>query len=90
MNVESAETLALSALTHIAGDERLLERFMALSGADASILKSGACDPGFLAGVLDFLMSDETALVAFCQDAQIELEAPGRARALLPGATPDW
>lgn len=90
MNVEAAETLALSALAHIVGDARLRDRFMALSGADASTLKSRVSDPGFLAGVLDFLMTDETALVTFCESSQIAPEMPGHARALLPGAAPDW
>ena len=90
MNFEAAETLALSALAHIAADAKLLDRFMTASGSDVSALRSSATDPGFLAGVLDFLMSDENALVAFCEDTQIAPEAPGRARALLPGAAPDW
>ena len=90
MNQDAAETLALSALAHIAGDAKLLERFMALSGTDASMLRHGAADPSFLAGVLDFLMSDEAALTAFCEASAIAPDAPGRARALLPGAAPDW
>ncbi len=90
MNMEAAETLALSALRHIVADTNLRDRFMAASGADATALKSSASDPGFLAGVLDFLMSDEAALVAFCQDSQVAPDAPGRARTLLPGAAPDW
>jgi len=80
----------LSALAHIAGDEKLLDRFIAISGADGASLRSGASDPVFLAGVLDFLMSDEAALVAFCDHAQFEPDAPARARAVLPGASPDW
>jgi len=63
---------------------------MAVSGTDPSTLKSNVSEPGFLAGVLDFLMADETALVAFCQDSDIAPETPGRARAQLPGAAPDW
>ena len=90
MNADAAETLALSALAHIAGDAELLDRFITASGLDAAALKVGASDPGFLAGVLDFLMADENALLAFCQNSEIAPEAPGRARALLPGAAPDW
>ena len=90
MNVEAAETLALSALTHIVADEKLRDRFMALSGMDPSTLMASANEPGFLAGVLDFLMTDEAALIEFCARADIAPETPGRARAHLPGAAPDW
>ena len=90
MKQDAAETLALSALAHIVADPALLERFMAVSGADPSALRASAADPGFLAGVLDFLMSDEMALVAFCDDSRIAPDVPGRARAVLPGAAPDW
>lgn len=90
MNQEAAETLALSALAHIAADPSLLDRFMANSGVDPSALRASAADPRVLAGVLDFLMSDETALIAFCDASEVAPEAPGRARALLPGAPPDW
>ncbi len=90
MNAESAEVLALSALGHIANNTMLLDRFVAISGSSADDIRSGAADPAFLAGVLDFLLSDETALLAFCQTSNIDPEIPGRARAFLPGAPMDW
>ena len=90
MNQEAAETLALSVLAHIAAEPKLLDRFMATSGADPSMLGASATDPGFLAGVLDFLMSNETALMAFCDASEVAPEIPAHARALLPGAPPEW
>lgn len=90
MNQDAAETLALSALAHIAADPSLLDRFMAASGLDAAALRHSVGDPGFLAGVLDFLMSDEAALIGFCEASSVAHDAPGHARALLPGAAPDW
>lgn len=90
MNAEAAEVLALSALAHIANHETLLDRFVATAGVSVEDIRAGAGDPAFLAGVLDFLMTDEAALVAFCQETEIAPETPGRARALLPGAAPDW
>jgi hypothetical protein len=49
-NRPDPETLALRALAHIAGDEVLLPRFIALSGLDGASLKAGAGDPAVLGG----------------------------------------
>ena len=90
MNAEAAEVLALSALAHIANHETLLDRFVVTAGLSADDIRTGASEPAFLAGVLDFLLADEAALVAFCQESEIAPDSPSRARALLPGAAPDW
>jgi Protein of unknown function (DUF3572) len=82
---EMAEAVALQALTHIAADEDLLGAFLAQTGLAADELKTQATDPALLGGVLDFLMSDEAGLVAFCEAAQMEPEMPGLARRSLPG-----
>jgi Protein of unknown function (DUF3572) len=39
-----------------------------------------------LAGVLDFLLSDERLVVGFCEASGHGLDAPMRARRALPGA----
>ena len=90
MTPESAHTIALQALAHIAGDERILGRFMGLTGLDATGLRSGAADPSVLGGVLDFVLGDEAVLMEFCEAAGIQPETPARARAALPGAAPPW
>ena len=86
MNIEHAAVIALEALKHISADEVLLRRFMVESGLDQATLGAEAASPAFLAGVLDFLLADETALVAFCEAAALAPELPMRARGLLPGA----
>jgi len=85
LSPETAEAIALQALTHIAADEDLLGAFLAQTGLAADELKAQATDPALLGGVLDFLMSDEAGLVAFCEAAQMEPEMPGLARRSLPG-----
>ncbi len=85
LSPEIAEAVALQALTHIAADEDLLGAFLAQTGLAVDELKAQATDPALLGGVLDFLMSDEAGLVAFCEAAQMEPEMPGRARRSLPG-----
>ncbi len=60
--------LALQALAHVAGDEDLLPRFLALSGLDAAALRAGAGDPQLLAALIEFLAGRESDLIA-CADA---------------------
>ena len=82
----SAETIALQALTHLVGQENLLERFIALSGLSPRDLQNGATDPDFLAGVLDFFLANEADLLDFCEAQNISPEIPVKARLKLPGA----
>lgn len=61
---EAAETLALRALAHIAGDADLGPRFLDLTGLDVAELRARAADPGLLAAALGFLEAHEPSLVA--------------------------
>ena len=91
MKSDVAETLALRALAWIAADEEFAGAFLAASGASADELRSRAGDPEFLGFVLDFLLSDDAAVLAFCEAAAVETDLPMRARAALPGGdVPDW
>lgn len=45
----------------------MLGRFLALSGLEASQIRQAVGQPGFLSGVVDFLMSHEPTLMDFCQ-----------------------
>ncbi len=83
---ESAETLALKAMAYVASDEQRLTGFMALSGTNLADLRDRADDPEVLAAVLDYLLSDEANLLAFCELEDIDPTLPGRARGELPGA----
>lgn len=88
---EAAETLALQALAWIAGQEELSGPFLASTGSSAEDMRTRAADPEFLGFVLDFLLQDEPALLAFCEDAQIAPDQPFRARGALPGGDlPHW
>ncbi len=88
---ESAETLALRALAWIAGDAEMLTHFMNATGAQAGDLAARAGDAEFLGSVLDFVLMDDAWIVAFCDVEGLAYEAPGRARAALPGgAVAHW
>jgi len=83
---KNAEILALKGLAYLANSDGPLDRFMALSGAGADELRERAGEPEFLAAVMDFLLSDEELLVAFCEDASIDPRDMQMARMALPGA----
>ncbi len=83
-----AETLAVRALAWMAADAEMTGRFLALSGAGPAELRARAAEPEFLGFVLDFLLADEAALVAFAAAEGAPPELVGRARAALPGGVP--
>ena len=91
MGTQQAEIIALKALAFLAADTELMDRFAALSGVAPNDLVGRAGDGEMLAGVLDFLLSDEAVLTDFCAAHDIDPEHPAAARQELPGgALPHW
>ena len=84
MTADAAATVGLRALAHVAADPDLLDRLMQSSGLSAGELRERADDPALLAGILDFLLADEAALLVFCESNGLPPELPARARAALP------
>lgn len=80
-----AETVALTALGWLAGNDELLPVFLGASGATEADLRAGAADPAFLGAVLDFVMMDDAWVIALCDAAGLGYEAPMAARQALPG-----
>jgi len=66
-NTQPAETIGLKALAFLAADENELPRFLALSGLDIADLRERAGDAGFLAAVIDHVLSSDALLTAFCE-----------------------
>jgi hypothetical protein len=81
----AAEMLALDAFTWLAGEDEALDRFMALTGLEPGALRRASREPGFLAGIVAFLMADEPALLAFAGHAGIPAERVAAAHATLNG-----
>jgi hypothetical protein len=81
----TSEAVAVSALSWIAADEKMLDRFLALTGIEAGQVRQAASEPGFLAGVLDFLLAHEPSLMAFCNETETDPEIVQRARETLLG-----
>ena len=66
-----AEALAIAGLGFIAADPELLPRFLALTGIEAPSIRAAAREPGFLAGVLNFILAHEPTLDRFADHAGI-------------------
>ncbi|WP_421925154.1 DUF3572 domain-containing protein [Neoaquamicrobium sediminum] len=84
MDASQAEALAISALGFVAADPALLPRFLALSGIEASQIRQAAGEPGFLAGVLQFILAHEPTLTAFCEATATEPTRVSAALRALP------
>ncbi|MEF2550228.1 DUF3572 domain-containing protein [Aurantimonas sp. A2-1-M11] len=85
MDRPAAETLAVTALSFIAADPRLFDRFLALTGIDVGGIRHAAATPGFLLGVFDFVLGHEPTLMAFAEDAGIDPARVVAARQALAG-----
>jgi hypothetical protein len=85
---EGAERLAISALSFLAETPDTLARFLALTGIGPADVRRAATDPGFLVGVIDFLLGDEALLIAFAEDAGLPPERIGKAKHVLSPESP--
>jgi hypothetical protein len=77
-----AGAIVIAALSYFATHPKTMDRFFALTGVDPASLKDAARAPGFLAGVLDFVIEDERVLraVAAAQETTPEAIVAARAR----------
>ena len=67
--------LALQALAHVAGDEDMGPRFLALTGMDGDALRANAGQPATLTALLDYLMANEHDLLATAETIGVKPEA---------------
>ncbi len=65
MPAKIAERLAIQALSYIAEEPERLGRFLAITGIGPDQIRTASAEPGFLAGVLGYLASDEQLAAAF-------------------------
>ena len=79
-----AETVAVEALGFVASDPELLPRFLAITGIEATAIRRAASEPGFLAGVLGFIVAHEPTLLQFCEATGIAPSRVAGAIRLLP------
>ncbi|MGP0095027.1 MAG: DUF3572 domain-containing protein [Xanthobacteraceae bacterium] len=84
----AAEALAVQALTFLANEPTRLGRFLAETGIGPQAIRTAAQEPGFLAGVLGYILGDESLLIAFAGEAGVKPSEVARTHAVLAG--PAW
>lgn len=89
MRSEHITELALNAIQFIAGDERLLTGFMQMAGLSPDELRHRIAEPELQGGVLDFMLSEDAIILAFCEAFGHRPQDVIAARRHLPGASLD-
>jgi hypothetical protein len=87
MTLEAAQSLAISALTYLSSTPDLMQRFLALSGIEASHIREAAREPHFFAGVLRFFTAHEPTLLAYCEATDTPPQSIQAALNALPGGS---
>src|ERR1700679_1872216 len=82
-SVDSARSLAVSALTFIAADPDRLSRFLGVTRLGPDNLRTAAAAPAFMRSVMDFLVANEKLLFELAPDAALKPQAVARAHAAL-------
>ncbi len=82
---DAAVALAIAALGYLAGDSQRLDRFLAVTGIDPGSIRAAATQPGFLAGVLEYISADERMVVAFAAHADVAPQEIEKAKQVLAG-----
>jgi hypothetical protein len=82
---EGTEMLAIQALAFIAEEPERLNAFLTVTGIEAAAIRDAARTPGFLGGVLEHMLADESLVLAFADSAGIDPAAIARARNALGG-----
>ena len=85
MGRDDAEALGIRALAFVAGDPDLLPRFLSITGIEAGRIREAARQPGFLAGVLDFVLAHVPTVMAFAEASGLDPSSLAAARRALPG-----
>ena len=67
-------------LRFIAEEPERLTRFLGMTGIPVEQIRAAAREPGFLAGVLEHMLGDESLLIAFAASAGIDPADVARAR----------
>jgi Protein of unknown function (DUF3572) len=83
LSLEEAEIVALKALAFLANDTERLSRFLALSGVSPGDIRAAAADRQFLAGILNHLLQDESLLLTFTADEDLDPRLPVLAAEIL-------
>jgi hypothetical protein len=82
---DEAHVIGLKALAFVASEPTRLGRFLALTGIGPERLREVAASPDFLTGVLTHLLEDESMLVVFAAEHDLDPRLPALAAKMLSG-----
>lgn len=85
MTPDRAETVALRALSFIAGDEEIAQAFAGATGSSLAEAPGRLKEAGYLSGILEFLVLEDRWIKAFCDAEGLPYDTPLRALAAMPG-----
>jgi hypothetical protein len=83
IDLAAGEALALQVLTFLLSDATRLQRFMSLTGLGPADIRAAADTPDLQVATLEYLMSDESLLLTFCQEAGVDPMSIAPAHAIL-------
>lgn len=86
---EEAEGLGVAAFTAMAGDEAVLNAFLAQTGLGVGELRAAVAEPAFLAAVLDHMLQDDRTVAHLAETLERDPADLMAARIAL-GGTPGW
>src|SRR5690349_4897368 len=81
-----AEDIAVQGLSFLAAAPERLGRFLEMSGLTPQGIRTAAQSPAFLAGVLDYLVSEDELLLSFAAEVGLKPEIVMQARHMLSPA----
>lgn len=87
LTASEAKLMGLQALGFVASEADRLHRFLDLTGLDVAELRGFANEPATLAGVIEFLMQDESLMLSFAANHRLAPEDVSAAYRLLSGET---
>ena len=91
MHPDTAQAVALNALSFILSEDGLKDRFVALSGLDGGDFRARISDRDFHVSILEFLVNHEPDLIAFAENTNEQPENVVSAwRVLGGGVGQEW
>jgi hypothetical protein len=88
LSIDEAEVIALKALAFLIAAPERADRFLRLAGLEPNDLRARTGDRQFLAGVVEHLLADESLLIVFSQDNDMDPRLPAMAAEALGRGPP--
>ena len=82
---KSAEKLGAQAFSWVADEADRLNAFMAMTGAAPADMVRNITSAAFLGTVLDYILTEDALVIAFCDSRSLPYTSVLQARAVLPG-----